>query len=790
MASHTYRAFLFDLDGTLLDTLPDLVALTNAVMTECGCPTHTQDEVSSYVGGGARVLLQRALPQGSTESQIDHALDLWKKLYPVYGYELTKPYDHVVEALRQLKERGAVLGVLSNKFDAGAQEVIADYFPGLFDIVRGEGPDFPRKPDPCGLNKMMALLGVAADETVYIGDSGSDAEVACNAGVLGVGVSWGYRSVESLVESGAHMIIDDLRELVELCAVCERTTDMTDVAAKMQEWAQGVTDPELAEELAELQKPENAKAAEDAFFQDLSFGTAGLRGIIGVGPNCMNIYTVGRATQGFADYLNAHFENPSVAIGRDSRLKGEEFVRRAAEVFAANGVKVWVYPRVEPVPSLSWAVRDLKASGGVCVTASHNPSAYNGYKAYGADGCQITTQASKDISAAIEAVDIFNDVKSIPFDEALEAGSIAYIGDDVLDRYIDAVAACSYVADAGDAGAAEQPLKLVYTPLNGSGLELVERILSRINVTDVTVVPEQAEPDGNFPTCPYPNPEIREAMQRGIDLCEEVHPDLLVATDPDADRVGIAVKDGDDYILLTGNETGILLLDYVARSARDRGEDMASKVAVTTIVSSVMVDALAAEYGFELRRVLTGFKYIGEIIGQLEAEGQEDRYLFGFEESYGYLSGTHVRDKDGVNATMLICEMARYYKQQGKNLAQAMRDLYERYGFYRNKTNSFSYPGAEGASRMKDVMAKVRASEPEQIAGLALLGKVDYQEGIAGLPPANVVEFDLEDNNKLIVRPSGTEPKIKAYLFAKGDTNESAADLLARLEQAAEDLLN
>ena len=466
-------------------------------------------------------------------------------------------------------------------------------------------------------------------------------------------------------------------------------------------WLENVKKPDLLGELEAMQS--DAKAAIEAFHQDLAFGTAGLRGIIGAGTDRMNVYTVGRATQGFADYLNENFESPTVAIGRDSRNNGDDFVRRTAEVFAANGIKAYVYPRIEPTPAVSWAVRDLKCAGGVCMTASHNPAPYNGYKAYGPDGCQIASEVADAISAAIAKVDTFTDVKRVDFDQAISDGKIEWIGEDVLDRYIDAVEACSVATD--DVSAVD--LKLVYAPLNGTGRECVGRILDRVGITDVTIVPEQAEPDGDFPTCPYPNPETREALERGIQLAEEVHPDLLVATDPDADRVGIAVKDGDDYLLLTGNETGVLLLDYIARQTAKREGDaaMVRKVAVTTIVSSVMVDAVAAAYGFEARRVLTGFKYIGGVIGELEAAGEEDRFLFGFEESYGYLNGTHVRDKDAIDATMLICQMAQYYKAKGMNLADAMRALYEEHGYYLNKTLSFSYPGVEGGEKMSALMS-------------------------------------------------------------------------------------
>ncbi len=564
-----------------------------------------------------------------------------------------------------------------------------------------------------------------------------------------------------------------------------------DVRAELERWIANASDEELAAELAEMKKAADAgddSAAVDAFFQDLAFGTAGLRGTLGAGTNRMNVYTVGRATQGFADYLNANFENPSVAIARDSRNKGELFVQVTASILAANGIVAHVYPKISPVPTLSFAVRDLGCSGGICMTASHNPAAYNGYKAYGPDGCQITSEAAKSISASIANTDVFSGVKTMGFDEAVASGMVKWIDDAVLERYYDAVLSKS-VSSLSAEQVAEAPLKLVYTPLNGTGLIPVTTVLERAGITDITVVPEQREPNGDFPTCPYPNPEIREAMQKGIDLCEEVHPDLLLATDPDADRVGVACKDGDDYTLLTGNEMGVLLLDYIARMRSERGEDLSDKVAVTTIVSSAMVDALAAEYGFELRRCLTGFKYIGDIITELSDAGQVDRFIFGFEESYGYLSGDHVRDKDAVNASLLICQMAQDYKLRGMNLAQAMRALYEKHGWWLNRTVSVSFPGAAGAETMRGIMAKLREQAPSELAGRAVEAVVDYEGGVNGLPSANVVEFDVEGGNKVIVRPSGTEPKIKLYVFAK-DADRAAADaLLDALEAAGRELL-
>ena len=550
--------------------------------------------------------------------------------------------------------------------------------------------------------------------------------------------------------------------------------------------AADLEDADLKPELAKIEG--NDDEIKDRFAVALKFGTAGLRGVLGAGTNRMNIYVVRQATQGLANWVKTQGGNQTVAISYDSRLKSDIFAKTAAGVLAANGIKVRIYDALMPVPALSFATRYYECNAGIMVTASHNPAKYNGYKAYGPDGCQITSQAAAAISAAIAGTDAFTGVKSMDFDEAVASGKVKWIEDAVLERYYDAVLAQS-VNNLSDEQIAAAPLKLVYTPLNGTGLVPVTTVLARAGVSDVTVVPEQEQPDGNFPTCPYPNPEIREAMQKGIDLCEQVHPDLLLATDPDADRVGVACKDGDDYTLLTGNEMGVLLLDYVCRMRAERGEDLARKVAVTTIVSSAMVDALAAEYGFELRRCLTGFKYIGDIITELADAGEADRFIFGFEESYGYLSGDHVRDKDAVNASLLICQMAQEYKLAGKNLAQAMRDLYAKHGWWLNRTVSLSYPGADGAAKMADLMAGLRTNAPAELAGRKVEAVVDYQQGVNGLPAANVVEFDVEGGNKVIVRPSGTEPKIKLYAFAKDASREAADALLDQLEAAGRKLL-
>ncbi|MDO4183556.1 MAG: phospho-sugar mutase [Coriobacteriia bacterium] len=572
---------------------------------------------------------------------------------------------------------------------------------------------------------------------------------------------------------------------------------MDNIMQQLETWIANVDDPELAAELAQLKAAGNETAIKDAFYQDLAFGTAGLRGIIGAGPNRMNIYTVGKATQGLANYLNANFENPSVAVARDSRNKGELFCQVVAGVLAANGISCSMYPRIEPTPALSFAVRDLQASAGICMTASHNPAPYNGYKVYGPDGCQITTQAAKDIQAAINKVDAFADVKRIPFQEALDSGLARWTGEDTLDRFIAAVETQSL-----EAGSPETDLSVVYTPLNGTGLECDQRIFEFAQVNNVTLVPEQAQPDGNFPTCPYPNPEIREALAKGLELCETAGTDLLLATDPDADRVGVAVRHNGEYVLVSGNEMGVLLLDYVCRARQARGEDLGRGVAVSTIVSTAMLDQMAADYGFQLRRTLTGFKYIGEQIGLLEAAGQADRYIFGFEESYGYLAGTHVRDKDAIVASLLICQMARYYKGQGQTLVDALEALYAKYGFHKNKTLSFEYPGAAGAQQMAAIMQGFRTNTPAEVAGLKVQNTVDYAEcatmpyvgtglGDAAqtLPAANVFEMQLEGGNKLIMRPSGTEPKVKAYIFATAPTNAEALQVLANMEAAVRELM-
>lgn len=533
----------------------------------------------------------------------------------------------------------------------------------------------------------------------------------------------------------------------------------------------------------------DGSAKADSFYRNLEFGTGGLRGKLGLGPNRLNAYTVGKATQGLADYLNGTFGNPTVALCRDTRHGSEEFVRRVAEVLAGNGINSYLFERVEPTPALSFAVRELGCSAGVNITASHNPAAYNGYKVYGADGCQITVEAAEAIQAAIDPIDCFDGVKAMPFEKALEDGLVQWVPEGALDRYLEETLKVSTGEDCS-------ALRIVYTPLHGVGLECVLRVLGGIGVAEVATVDEQCVRDGDFPTCPYPNPEVREALELGLDYCDRVKPDLLLATDPDTDRVGIAVPHLGEYKLLTGNEVGLLLLDFLAEKASEDGRDISREVACTTIVSAPMADDIARARGFELRRTLTGFKFIGEQVGVLEREGREADFLMGFEESYGYLAGTSVRDKDAVVSSMLICELAAHWKKQGLDLFEAMERLYETYGFWSSALLGQAYEGPEGASDMAAMMSGLRGHAPEHIGGTAVAERIDYAQGVPMpvvnptdepqcLPEADVLEFRLADGSRVLFRPSGTEPKAKAYVFAKGsDRSESESKLAALVADA------
>ncbi|MDE6724897.1 MAG: phospho-sugar mutase [Ruminiclostridium sp.] len=546
-----------------------------------------------------------------------------------------------------------------------------------------------------------------------------------------------------------------------------------------------VSDPDLKTELEKVKG--NEEEIFDRFYRELEFGTGGLRGVIGAGTNRMNVYTVNKATQGLASYILNH-GGKSVAISYDSRIKSDYFAKNAACVFAGNGIKVNIYPELMPTPLLSWAVRYLKCDAGVMVTASHNPAKYNGYKVYGSDGCQVTIEAADEILGYINKTDVFDGVKTADFDESVKNGMISYIGEDVIDNYMAEVRRQSLHPELCE----KSGLKVVYTPLNGTGNKPVRRILKEIGIKDVVIVPEQENPDGTFSTCPYPNPEIREALELGLRLCEKEKPDLLLATDPDCDRVGIAVPDGDGYALFSGNEVGAMLLEYVARERREMGKMPNDPIAVKTIVTTDITAKIAEKYNVELIEVLTGFKFIGEQIGFLEKKGQQDRYIFGYEESYGYLAGGYVRDKDAVVASMLICEMAAFYRTKGKSLIEVRREMYEEYGFYCNKLDTFTFEGASGMQKMNDIMDKMRTDYPKAVAGYKVIGFADYQASektdllsgakeVITLPKSNVISLYLENNNKAIIRPSGTEPKLKVYYTAVGSTMEEAEALQKKM---------
>lgn len=551
-----------------------------------------------------------------------------------------------------------------------------------------------------------------------------------------------------------------------------------------------VDDPDLQTELKSIEGDE--AAIQDRFYRDLEFGTGGLRGVIGAGAYRLNVYTIRRATQGLTDYVNGAFENGSVAIAYDSRIKSDKFAKEAAAVLAANGIKVYIYSELMPTPMLSWAVRELKCQAGIVITASHNPAKYNGYKVYGEDGCQITLDVANTVIGKINAVEMFGGAKVMDFEDGIKSGKIEYIKQEVIDKYLDKVAQqgvhTDLVADSG--------LKVVYTPLNGTGNKPVRAILKKIGIKEVTVVPEQENPDGNFPTCPFPNPEIKEALAKGLELCKTVKPDLLLATDPDCDRVGIAVPDPEgNYVLFSGNEVGAMLLKYICQERTALGTMPKNPVAVKTIVTTDICKKIAAEYNVELREVLTGFKFIGEQIGFLEKEGQDDRYIFGFEESYGYLAGSYVRDKDAVVGSMLICEMAAFYRTKGISLLQAREDMYKKYGNYLHSQKSFQCEGASGMERMKEIMTDLRANPPKAIGGLKVVDIADYlaseetnletgAKTVLTLPKSDVIAFKLEQGASVIIRPSGTEPKIKAYYTTIGDTR---ADAEAQEEKLIED---
>ena len=532
----------------------------------------------------------------------------------------------------------------------------------------------------------------------------------------------------------------------------------------------------------------NDEEIKDRFAVSLAFGTAGLRGVLGAGTNRMNIYVVRQATQGLANWVKTQGGNQLVAISYDSRINSDVFAKTAACVLAANGIKVRIYDALMPVPALSFATRYYEANAGIMVTASHNPAKYNGYKAYGPDGCQMTDEAADIVYAEIQKTDILEGAKMMSFEDGMAAGLIEYVGDDCKEALYDAIKARSVRPELCKTAG----LKLVYSPLNGSGLVPVTRILNDIGIDDITIVPEQQYPDGNFPTCPYPNPEIFEALRLGLELAEKSDADLMLATDPDADRVGIAIKCPDGtYELVSGNEVGVLLLDYICAGRIENGTMPEKAVAVKSIVSTPLADAVAANYGVELRNVLTGFKWIGDQIAQLEAAGEVDRFIFGFEESYGYLAGPYVRDKDAVIGSMMICEMAAYYRSIGSSIKQRLEEIYAKYGRYLNKVDSFEFPGLSGMDKMAGIMNELRQNPPAEIGGYAVVKVTDYKKPEeTGLPAANVLIYALEGGATVVVRPSGTEPKIKTYFTTLGKDLAEAEAQKVKLAESLKPLFS
>ena len=544
-------------------------------------------------------------------------------------------------------------------------------------------------------------------------------------------------------------------------------------------------DPALTAELKEIAGDENE--IKERFAIALEFGTGGLRGVLGAGSNRMNIYTVRQAAQGLANWVKSQGGEQLVAVSYDSRINSDVFAREVACVLAANGIRVRIYDALMPVPALSFATRYYHANAGVMITASHNPAKYNGFKAYGPDGCQVTDHAAEVIYAEIQKTDILEGAKHIPFDQGVAQGLIQYVGDDCKEALYSAIEACAVRPGLCKTAG----LKLVYSPLNGSGLVPVTRVLHDIGIDDITIVPEQQYPDGHFPTCPYPNPEIFEALRLGLALAEKTGADLMLATDPDADRVGIAMRCADgSYELVSGNEMGVLLLDYICAGRIEKGTMPAHPVAVKSLVSTPLADAVAAHYGVELRNVLTGFKWIGDQIARLEAEGHVERFLFGFEESYGYLAGPYVRDKDAIVSSMLICEMAAYYRSIGSSLKERLEAIYAKYGRYLNRTDSFEFPGLSGMDKIAGIMETLRTHPPKDIAGCPVTQVVDYEQTQqTGLPASNVLMFRLEGGASVIVRPSGTEPKIKMYFTTLGKDLAEAEAQKEKLAQAIETIL-
>lgn len=558
------------------------------------------------------------------------------------------------------------------------------------------------------------------------------------------------------------------------------------ITAEYDRWLKyGRENQELIEELLEMKAQE--EKIQDAFYKNLEFGTGGLRGILGAGTNRMNVYTVAKASQGLADYVNEKFseEQRSIAVSYDSRIHSKDFAETAAQVFAANGIQVYIYDELMPTPCLSFAVRELGCAAGVMVTASHNPGEYNGYKVYGADGCQITTEAAKEIYEKIEKNDIFTQVSQISLEEAKDNHKVNYIPAAVYEKFLQCVQEQSVL---GEKEEIDKNVSIVYSPLNGTGLKPVLDSLKRAGYGQITVVKEQEKPDGRFPTCPYPNPEIREAMSLGMEYAKKVHADLLLATDPDCDRVGIAVVNPKgEYQLLSGNETGLLLLDYICSQKMKHAAMPEHPVLVKTIVTTDLAEKIADKYGVQTVNVLTGFKFIGEQIGLLEKEGRKSDYIFGFEESYGYLSGTYVRDKDGVNASVLICEMFAFYKTKGVNLLDKLKELYAEHGYCMNQLHTYKFQGEEGMHRMENIMEQLRNGAFSLKTG-TIKEVLDYKTGIGNLPKSNVIKMVLENGSTLVVRPSGTEPKLKIYTSILGSDQESVKPVDEEIVRSIEKL--
>ena len=559
-------------------------------------------------------------------------------------------------------------------------------------------------------------------------------------------------------------------------------------------WCRQVKEDYLLEELNAIK--DNDREIEDRFLLNLEFGTAGLRGVLGAGTNRMNIYTVAKATQGLANYLLSEEEHPKVAISYDSRNRSREFAKISARVLAANGIKVYIYSTLMPVPMLSFAVRNTGSSAGIMVTASHNPAKYNGYKVYGPDGCQMTSESADKVLGEINKLDIFKDIKKVDFEKALEEKTIEYTPDSVINAYYEWCLGQMMRKDIFK----KEPLQLVYTPLNGAGNLPVRHVLKTAGLENISVVKEQEMPNGNFPTCPYPNPEIKEAMALGLEQAKREKADILIATDPDCDRVGIAVKEAGDYIMLTGNQVGILLVDYIAKTRKELGTLPENPILVKSIVTSSLADRVAKNHGVETVNVLTGFKYIGDTIKKLEEKGEKDRFILGFEESYGYLVGTEVRDKDAVVATLIICEMAAYYRSIGSSVYKALQEIYQKFGFYLNKVDSYTFEGLRGMDKMKEIMSALRANPLMKLGDYEVEAREDYKTLVhkdektgrvtdIKLPSSNILVYMLQGGHQVIIRPSGTEPKIKVYYSIKGKDRREADMIKADIDKTIKSVL-